>query len=70
MYSYEIETLIKKFDKNNIFKGVYSSNNIPTLHAKKDSAYVINLSPVNSPGSHWVGIFIKYKQKKKHCILF
>ena len=63
MYAQEIENLIYPLNHNNIFKGVFSSNNLPS---KKNftipAAFIINLSPSHEPGSHWVGIYINKKR--------
>lgn len=54
--------LINPFQRCDIFKGVYACDMLP----KKNSlpaAFIVNLSPHNSRGSHWIGIFIDDKRE-------
>lgn len=63
MWNQEISDLIKPFNKSNVFKGVFSSNNLPLKqNFNLPAAFVVNLSPNYAPGSHWIGIFISSKK--------
>lgn len=57
----DINRLIEPFKRMKIFKGIFACDTLPnsiTLPA----AFVINLSPKHSRGSHWVGLFIDSKR--------
>jgi len=59
MYAKEIKDLIIPLNKNNIFKGVFSSNNLPLPNKLSfPAALVINLSPSNHRGTHWISCYI------------
>ena len=45
----------KYYQKEPIFNGVYSRNNLPNL---KDGAYVINLDKYKSIGTHWIALHV------------
>lgn len=62
MYGREIENFIKPFNKHHVFKGVYSCDTLPSKFTLP-AAFIINFSPVNTPGSHWCGVFITKKSK-------
>lgn len=53
----DINQLIDPFKKMKVFKGVFACDNLPAL-ISLPAAFVINLSPKNSRGSHWIGLFI------------
>lgn len=44
------------------FKGVYSSNNIPTLD-EDNTSLIINFDKVHEPGSHFVAVYRKNNNK-------
>lgn len=57
MDTFTINCVIKQFQKNSMFKGVFPCDSIPkkfTLPA----IFVINLSPHTESGSHWVSVYI------------
>lgn len=59
MIGLEIENFIKPFNKKYIFKGVYSADTLPCKNKfTLPAAFVVNLSPISSPGSHWCSIYI------------
>lgn len=56
----EIESMIMPFQKVSIFKGVFPCDKLPKK-IDLPAALVINLSPSNNGGSHWVGLYISKK---------
>lgn len=57
MNAIEISKLITPSNRSNVFKGVFACDNLPSK-VKLPAAFVINLSPITEPGSHWVALFI------------
>lgn len=45
------------FQRASIFKGVFACDQLPK-HVNLPAAFVINLSPSNEKGTHWVGLYI------------
>lgn len=39
---------------SDVIRGIFSSNNLPFLVSKHQSAYICNTDPSYLPGSHWV----------------
>ncbi len=66
MNSLELAEYFQGKNQKQIFKGVYSSNNLPNSFTLP-AAFIINLSPTNLPGTHWVVIFI---DKQRHLEYF
>jgi hypothetical protein len=58
MNSLELRKYLHNKNEKNIFKGVYSSNNLPNSFSVP-AAFIVNLSPTYSPGTHWVVIYIE-----------
>lgn len=54
--------LINPFQRCDIFKGVYACDMLPKK-ISLPAAFIVNLSPHNSRGSHWIGIFIDDKRE-------
>lgn len=52
-----IRQYIKIYQKDDIFKGVYPCDCLPTTF-KLPAAFVINLSTHDEPGTHWVALCI------------
>lgn len=46
---------------NNYFKGVYPLDRIPQIIKNKPALLIVNLDKSNSPGSHWVAIYLPIK---------
>lgn len=57
MNSIEINQYIAHHRKQNIFKGVFACDNLPRAFSLP-AIFIINLSPKNQPGSHWISIYI------------
>lgn len=57
MDTFSIIRTIKPHQRQNIFKGVYPCDLLP-VRFSLPAIFVINLSPHNEGGSHWVSIFI------------
>lgn len=49
-----------KYTKN-YFKGVYALDCIPKIIKNKPALLIVNLDKSNSPGSHWVAIYLPVK---------
>jgi hypothetical protein len=49
------------------FKGVYSCNNLPLLVRSYPSAFIVNTTPSNTRGEHWIAI---YFCSRKRCHMF
>jgi hypothetical protein len=69
MNSFEINKILESFDGNrNIFEGVFASDKLPRKRLRKTpSAFIVNLSPSNEIGSHWISIYI---DENKHGYYF
>lgn len=52
-----IREYIKPYQRNNIFKGVFPCDSLPN-NFRLPAAFVINLSPHDEPGTHWVAVYI------------
>lgn len=57
MDTISIREYIKRFQRQNIFKGVFPCDSLPHRFSLP-AAFVINLSPHNEPGTHWVALYI------------
>ena len=57
MDTISITEYIKPYQKQNIFKGVFACDSMPSRFSFP-AAFVINLSPHDEPGSHWVALYI------------
>lgn len=57
MDSISIREYIKPLQRRNIFKGVFPCDCLPN-NFSLPAAFVINLSPHDEPGSHWVALYI------------
>jgi hypothetical protein len=57
MNSLQLNDYFSAKNNHKIFKGVYSSDNLPNLFSIP-AAFIVNLSPSNSEGTHWISIFI------------
>ena len=52
--NYQIEEYLK--DKSKTFKGVFASNELLTLKLPLNSSIIVNYSPNNTRGTHWIGM--------------
>lgn len=52
-----ISSFLANYQKKNIFKGVFACDTLPTRFTLP-AAFVINLSPCDEAGSHWVALYI------------
>lgn len=57
MDTISIREFIKPHQRSNIFKGVFPCDSIPHSFSLP-AAFVINLSPHNEAGTHWVALYI------------
>lgn len=57
MDTFSIHNVIAPYQIFNIFKGVFPCDSLP-IKFSLPAIFVINLSPHNEPGSHWVAIYI------------
>lgn len=57
MDTISIRNYIKPYQRQNIFKGVFPCDSLPNSF-RLPAAFVINLSPHDEPGSHWVALYI------------
>lgn len=57
MDTLSIEKFIKTYQKRNIFKGVFPCDLLPHKFGLP-AVFIINLSPHNEPGTHWVAVYI------------
>lgn len=57
MNTLELRDFLNKFQRNNIFKGVFACDTIPT-NFSLPAAFIINLAPISDPGTHWVALYI------------
>lgn len=57
MDTISIRAYIREYQNNNIFKGVFPCDSLPHSFSLP-AAFVINLSPHNEPGTHWVALYI------------
>lgn len=57
MDTFSITSVIKSYQRSNIFKGVFPCDSLPNQFSLP-AIFVINLSPHTDPGSHWVAIYI------------
>lgn len=58
MNSNEIRDIMQCLNINE-FAGVVPSNKLPIMRLGDKEFYIVNLDTSDSPGSHWVGLFIK-----------
>ena len=59
MNTLQVENLLRSDCKlATIFDGVFASDRLPSLCDSK-TAMVVNIDPYNSPGSHWVCMYIE-----------
>ena len=49
--------ILKYYENESRFNGVYSRDNLP--NKIKDGAYVINLDEYSDIGTHWVALYVK-----------
>jgi hypothetical protein len=66
MNSLQIKNYMQHQNKKNIFKGVFPSDGLPNSFSLP-AGFIVNLSPSNAPGSHWISIFIN---EEKDCEYF
>ena len=62
MFGQEIVDVLESHPMTaNIFRGVYSSNNLPSLHKSQryPIAFIANTHENYKPGEHWVAFFLK-----------
>lgn len=57
MDTISIRQYIRSYQNQNIFKGVFPCDSMPNSF-RLPAAFVINLSPHDEPGSHWVALYI------------
>lgn len=57
MNTLELRDLLMKFQRKEIFKGVFACDMLPDTFSLP-AAFVINLSPISQPGTHWVALYI------------
>lgn len=57
MDTISIRDYIRQYQKKNIFKGVFPCDGMPH-NFSLPAAFIINLSPCNEPGTHWVAFYI------------
>lgn len=57
MNTQEIEAVFSRIKCGDIFKGVFACDDLPK-NVDLPAAFVINLSPKSSAGTHWVSLFI------------
>lgn len=57
MDTLSIVRFIAPYQRKNIFKGVFPCDSLPHRFSFP-AAFVINLSPHNEPGTHWVAVYI------------
>lgn len=57
MDTISIREYIKSYQRQNIFKGVFPCDRLPT-NFRLPAAFVINLSSHDEPGTHWVALYI------------
>lgn len=57
MDTLSIINVIAKYQRNNVYKGVFPCDSLPKKFSLP-AIFVINLSPHNEPGSHWVAVYI------------
>ena len=60
MNNFQINSIIRSFDKSKtIFHGTFPSDKLPNKRLRNlPAAFVVNLSPSNERGTHWIAIFI------------
>ena len=51
--------IIKYYENQSRFNGIYSTDNLP--NKIKDGAYVINLDEHSDIGTHWIALYVNYK---------
>lgn len=61
MDTFTIIKTIKIHQRNNIFKGVYPCDLLPNKFSLP-AIFIINLSPHNESGSHWVSVYISSRR--------
>lgn len=44
-----------------IYHGTYAANHLPRIQIKKPTLMIMNLSNSNTPGSHWVALYLTPK---------
>lgn len=57
MNTIEITKYVSPYQRNNIFKGVFACNNLPT-HIHLPALMIVNLSKNTESGTHWVSIYV------------
>lgn len=57
MDTISIREYIRPYQRQNIFKGVFPCDSLPT-NFSLPAVFVINLSPHNEPGTHWIALYI------------
>lgn len=57
MDTFTIIKVVKAYQKADIFKGVYPCDSLPSRFSLP-AIFIVNLSPHNEPGSHWIAIYI------------
>lgn len=57
MDTISIREYIRPYQRQNIFKGVFPCDSLPT-NFSLPAVFVINLSPHDEPGTHWIALYI------------
>lgn len=57
MNTIQINKFLSKYQRDNIFKGVFACDKLPSK-MNLPAALVVNLAPATSSGTHWISIFI------------
>lgn len=57
MNTITINQFIKPFQRGSIFKGVFACDQLPNKFSLP-ALFVVNLSQISQPGTHWVSLFI------------
>lgn len=62
MNTFQLMDFMQFYNINKIFKGVFACDKLPVSFSLP-AAFIVNLSPSSSEGSHWIAIYIdKFKQ--------
>ena len=60
MDSHDLQHIVNQLKSlKRIFRGIYSSNNLPIYVDQYPSAYICNTEPVGTRGSHWVAFWFQ-----------
>lgn len=59
MNTLELKIFLRKYKNPDLKIRVYAIDQLPkTLHKNRAYAFVINLSKITEPGSHWIGLYV------------